>query len=358
MKILSIVGARPQFIKCAPLSRELRTEYEEILVHTGQHYDAGMSNIFFEELGIPRPDYNLDIGSGNHGEQTGKILIEIEKVLIKEAPDMVVVYGDTNSTLAGALAASKMHIKVAHVEAGLRSFDRRMPEEVNRVLTDHISNLLFCPTQTAVDNLAKEGIIEGVHLVGDVMVDAVEYNRKVAEKKSHIIENLGLENGKYLVITVHRPSNTDSIENMSNIIEALKESGKKVVFPVHPRTEKYLGKYGLWDRMPDNVEMIEPVGYLDMLKLMSGAEKILTDSGGMQKEAYLLGVSCITLRENTEWVETLEDGWNVLAGAEKGRIVRAVKRNGNIVDSRGRQRGMFGSNGVTRRIKEIIGGLE
>lgn len=327
MKIVSIVGARPQFVKCAPLSRELRKEHEEVLVHTGQHYDAVMSDIFFEEFGIPKPDYDLGIGSGSHGGQTGKMLIEIEKVLIKEMPDMVLVYGDTNSTLAAALAASKMNIKVAHIEAGLRSFDRRMPEEVNRVMTDHISNLLFCPTQTAVDNLAKEGITEGVHLVGDVMVDAVEHNRKIADEKSQIIEELGLEKGEYLVITVHRPSNTDSKENMSNIVGALEESGKKVVFPVHPRTAKYLREYGLWDRMPENIKMIEPVGYLDMLKLMGGAEKILTDSGGIQKEAYMLGVPCITLRENTEWVETLEEGWNVLVGADREKIVEMLQKS-------------------------------
>ncbi|SNQ61102.1 UDP-N-acetylglucosamine 2-epimerase homolog [Candidatus Methanoperedens nitroreducens] len=290
MKILSIVGARPQFVKCAPLSRELRKEHEEVLVHTGQHYDHEMSEVFFEELNIPKPDYNLGIGSGSHGEQTGKMLIEIEKVMIKEKPDLVLVYGDTNSTLAGALAAAKLQIKVAHVEAGLRSFDRRMPEEINRALTDHASDLLFCPTQTAVDNLAKEGITEGVHLVGDVMVDALEYNRKVAEEKSRIIEELGLEKGKYLVITVHRPGNTDSRENMTNIIEAMGEAGRTVVFPAHPMTEKYLAKYNLLESMPENVKLIQPLGYLDMLRLMSGAEKILTDSGGIQKEVYMLGV--------------------------------------------------------------------
>ena len=324
MKIISIVGARPQFIKCAPLSRELRSEHEEVLVHTGQHYDREMSEIFFEELNIPKPDYNLGIGSGSHGEQTGKMLIEIEKVLLKEKPDLVLVYGDTNSTLAGALAAAKLHIRVAHVEAGLRSFDRSMPEEINRVLTDHISDLLFCPTQTAVDNLANEGISAGVYLVGDVMVDALEYNLKIAEKKSGIIEELALEKGKYLVITVHRPGNTDSRENMTNIIEALGETGGVVVFPVHPRTEKYLREYGLL--MPENVKLIKPLGYLDMLKLMASAKKILTDSGGIQKEAYVLGVPCITLRENTEWVETLEGGWNVLVGADKGRIIGTVQK--------------------------------
>jgi len=321
MKLLSIVGARPQFIKCAPLSRELRKEHEEILVHTGQHYDQEMSEIFFEELGIPEPDYNLGIGSGSHGEQTGKMLIAIEKVLLKESPDFVLVYGDTNSTLAGALAASKLHLKVGHVEAGVRSFDRQMPEEINRVLTDRISTLLFCPTRTAVDNLEKEGITKGVHLVGDVMTDALIYNKKVAHDRSRIIEELGLKQKEYLVVTVHRPSNTDSRENMQNIIEALGKSGKTVVFPVHPRTEKYLREYGLRDSMHSNVKLIQPLGYLDMLRLMASAEKILTDSGGMQKEAFMLGVPCITLRDNTEWIETLEGGWNVLAGADKEKIL-------------------------------------
>jgi len=350
MKIVSIVGARPQFIKCAPLSRELRKKHEEILVHTGQHYDVVMSDIFFEELGISKPDYELCIGSGSHGGQTGKMLIEIEKVLKKEEPEIVLVYGDTNSTLAAALAASKMNIRVAHVEAGLRSFDRSMPEEINRVLTDHMSNLLLCPTKTAVENLAKEGIIEGVHLVGDVMVDAVEYNRKVAKEKSHIIENLGLEKGKYLIITIHRPSNTDSRKNMANIIEALKVSGKKILFPCHPRTEKYLRKYGLLDWMPSNVMLIEPVGYLDMLELMSCAEKILTDSGGIQKEAYILGVPCITLRKNTEWIETLENGWNVLVGADREKIVKAMKIS-PLIDI---HKDLFGMVGVSKKILELF----
>ncbi|MCZ7381959.1 MAG: UDP-N-acetylglucosamine 2-epimerase (non-hydrolyzing) [Candidatus Methanoperedens sp.] len=348
MKIVSIVGARPQFIKCAPLSRELRKEHEEVLVHTGQHYDHEMSEIFFEELNIPKPDYNLGIGSGNHGEQTGKMLTEIEKVLLKEKPDLVLVYGDTNSTLAGALAAVKLRIRVAHVEAGLRSFDRTMPEEINRVLVDHISDLLFCPTQTAVDNLANEGVAAGVHLVGDVIVDALEYNLKIAEKKSGIIEEFGLEKGEYLVITVHRPSNTDSRENMTNIIEALGESGLPVVFPVHPRTEKYLKEYGLI--MPGNVKLVKPLGYLDMLRLMANAGKILTDSGGIQKEAYMLGVPCITLRENTEWAETLEEGWNVLVGADKRKIIEAVLGKWSIST----QRKIFGSKKASKRIMKIL----
>ena len=257
MKIASIVGARPQFIKCASVSRELRKEHEEVLIHTGQHYDHGMSEVFFEELAIPKPDYNLNIGSGAHGHQTGAMLGAIEDVLQQENPDLVLVYGDTNSTLAGALAAAKLHVPVAHVEAGLRSFDRRMPEEINRVLTDHCSDLLFCPTKTAVENLAAEGITGGVHLVGDVMVDAMNYNRAVAEERSRILRRSGFDRG--YVITVHRPSNTDSQENMVAILGA-SQRRMPVVFPVHPRTRNYPGGMA-FAKMPENVQVTEPLGY-------------------------------------------------------------------------------------------------
>lgn len=324
MKIVSIVGARPQFIKCAAVSRELRKDHIEILVHTGQHYDPEMSDVFFEELQIPKPDYNLGIGSGLHGKQTGLILAGIEDVLLKEKPDLVLVYGDTNSTLAGALAAAKLHIPVAHVEAGLRSFDRTMPEEINRIVADHVSDLLFCPTENAVSLLAKEGITRGVHLVGDVMADVLAFNKALAGKNSRIIKNLGLERKRYCVATIHRPSNTDNPEALSSIIHAFGESGMPIVFPVHPRTLKYLGEYGLLGRMPVNIRIIEPVGYLEMIQLMGNAEKILTDSGGIQKEAYMLGVPCITLRENTEWIETLHDGWNILTGSDEHKILSAL----------------------------------
>jgi UDP-GlcNAc3NAcA epimerase len=350
MKIASIVGARPQFIKCAPVSRELRKEHEEVLIHTGQHYDHGMSEVFFEELAIPKPDYNLNIGSGTHGHQTGAMLGAIEDVLQQENPDLVLVYGDTNSTLAGALAAAKLHVPVAHVEAGLRSFDRRMPEEINRVLTDHCSDLLFCPTKTAVENLAAEGITGGVHLVGDVMVDAMNYNRAVAEERSRILEAVGVRPGEYLVITVHRPSNTDSQENMVAILGALAEAGMPVVFPVHPRTRNYLGRYGLLAKMPENVQVTEPLGYLDMLHLMAHAAKILTDSGGVQKEAYMLGVPCITLRENTEWVETVEAGWNVLVGAGREEIVSMIHEFAPAGD----QPPLFGDGRAAAGIAKII----
>lgn len=324
MRILSVIGARPQFIKCAPLSRSIRREHEEILVHTGQHYDAEMSDIFFEELNIPLPDYNLGIGSSSHGEQTGEMLIAIEKVLHKEKPDIVLVYGDTNSTLAGALAASKLHIKVAHVEAGLRSFDRNMPEEINRVITDHISSLLFCPTDSAVINLRKEGILSGVHQVGDVMLDALKYNLKIAEERSTILDDLNLISKGYLVVTVHRPSNTDSLENLSSIVKALCNSDLPVVFPVHPRTKKCLKQYELWEKLDGNIKVVPPLGYLEMLQLTANARKVLTDSGGIQKEAYMLKVPCITMRKNTEWIETIEDGWNVLVGADYESIMDSI----------------------------------
>ena len=350
MKIVSIIGARPQFIKCAPLSRTIRREHKEVIVHTGQHYDSGMSDVFFDELGIPKPDYDLGIGSGPHGEQTARMLIEIEKVLMKEQPNLVLVYGDTNSTLAGALAASKLHIKVAHVEAGLRSFDRLMPEEINRVMTDHISNLMFCPTETAVKNLKNEGITDGVYNVGDVMLDALENNRKVAEEKSTILDDLGLPTKGFMVATVHRPSNTDSKENLSAIVKAFCTTSETIVFPVHPRTEKYLKEYGLWDELCQHVKIIPPVGYLDMLNLMANSNKILTDSGGIQKEAYMLGVPCVTMRENTEWVETVEDGWNVLVGADYEEIVDAIEG----FEGAGERNNVFGRGDASEKILELI----
>lgn len=351
MKIVSIIGARPQFIKCAPLSRELRKEHQEIIVHTGQHYDPDMSDIFFTELNIPPPDYNLGVGSGDHGKQTGEMLEKIENILTNENPDLVIVFGDTNSTLAGALAAAKLHIPIAHVEAGLRSFDRSMPEEINRIVTDHLSDLLFCPTQTSVDNLAREGVTKGVHLVGDVMADALKYNRIIAEEKSGILERFGLNDHDYLVLTVHRPSNTDSPQIMENIISAIGKSGRTTVFPVHPRTRKCLEEYGLWNTLPLTIIVTKPLGYLDMIRLMSHAEKILTDSGGIQKEAYILGVPCITLRDTTEWVETLEDGWNVLVGTDHTRISSSIIQPPQTSTS---QSTIFGSGDCTKRICNVI----
>ncbi|MDD1747239.1 MAG: UDP-N-acetylglucosamine 2-epimerase (non-hydrolyzing) [Methanomassiliicoccales archaeon] len=324
MRIATVVGARPQFIKCAPLSKELRQRHEEILIHTGQHYDYEMSRVFFEELDIPEPNYDLGVGSGNHGLQTGKILIALEEVLLKEKPDLALVFGDTNSTLAGALAAAKIGIPVAHIEAGLRSFDRSMPEETNRVLTDHISELLFAPTRTAVLNLRAEGISKGVHRSGDVMVDSLEAMKRTALRRSKILERLGVEAERYSVMTVHRASSTESPENMKKIIAAIGKGGLRTIFPIHPRTRKVLQEAGIMSRLPDNLTIIEPLGYLDMLMLMTNARSIITDSGGMQKEAFIVGVRCITLRTNTEWNETLVEGRNRLVGLDAKMIVEAL----------------------------------
>ena len=325
MKIINIVGARPQFIKLAPLSKILReTNINEIILHTGQHYDENMNDLFFKELEIPEPDYNLGIGSGNHGEQTGKMLIEIEKVLLEEKPNLVIVFGDTNSTLAGALAASKLHILLAHVEAGLRSFNKKMPEEINRILTDHVSDILFCPTQTAVENLKRESITNGVYLVGDIMFDALMHFSEISKTKSQILKKLNLKPKKYYLATVHRAENTDDYDRLKNILFALSQLDKPVVFPIHPRTKKMVENFGL-NHLLERLIIIEPVGYLDMISLEANAQAILTDSGGVQKEAFWLRVPCITLREETEWIETVETGWNKLVGSRMESIINAVQ---------------------------------
>lgn len=359
MKIMDIVGARPQFIKLAPILKAIERHNQEhsdrpireVLVHTGQHYDYEMSGVFFDDLGLKSPDYHLGVGSGTHGHQTGEMLKRIEEVLLKEKPDLVMVYGDTNSTLAGALAAAKLHIPVAHVEAGLRSFNRRMPEEINRVLTDHVSDLLFCPTRTAVENLRREGfgnIVNDGHLIplsfspsapllpcastplvintGDVMYDALLMYCELAERRSKILETLRLRPKAYALATVHRAENTDNPKRLQSIFKGLAmvaESGLPVVVPLHPRTRKALST----PSSPPHptaplLRIIDPVSYLDMLVLEKNARVILTDSGGVQKEAFFFRVPCVTLREETEWVETVETGWNVLAGWEAERIVR------------------------------------
>jgi UDP-N-acetylglucosamine 2-epimerase (non-hydrolysing) len=353
MKIASIIGTRPQFIKCAPISKELRKYHQEILIHTGQHYDFEMSKLFFDQLGIQEPDYNLCVGSGNQGEQTGKMLKRIEEVLLEQKPDLVLVYGDTNTTLAGALAASKLHIKIGHIEAGLRSFDRKMPEETNRVLTDHCSDLLFCPTETAVKILTDEGIKNAVYLTGDVMVDALQENIKIAEQKSKILNLLSLKQEEYYLATIHRPENTDAFKKLKSIVDAFCVI-ENIVFPCHPRTEKLLKQFGLWDRLTKKIKVIKPVGYLDMLMLEKNAKKILTDSGGVQKEAYIFGAPCITLRENTEWVETVEDGWNVLAGANKEKIVKMA----NDFEPTNEQRDVFGSGDASEKITKVLKDLQ
>ncbi len=324
MKILTVVGARPQFIKAAPLSLALRRAHVEILVHTGQHYDHGMSDVFFAELGIPAPDHHLGIGSGPHGAQTGAMLAAIETVLLAEQPETVLIYGDTNSTLAGALAAAKLQIPVAHVEAGLRSFNRSMPEELNRIVADHLSTLLFAPSEASRRQLASEGIERGVHVVGDIMLDAVLTHRSRAAERSRLPEALGLRGGEYFVATLHRAENVDSPGRLARILDALNRLDRPVVLPLHPRTASRVREHGLTPGA--NVRLVDPLGYLDMLQLSSQSACILTDSGGLQKEAYFLGVPCVTLREETEWVETVETGWNVLAGSDTDAIVSAARR--------------------------------
>jgi len=326
VKVVTVVGARPQFIKCAPVSREIRKVATEVLIHTGQHYDAAMSDVFFEQMSIPRPNHNLGVGSGSHGWQTAKMLERIEAILLEERPDWCVVYGDTNSTLAGALAAAKLRIPVAHIEAGLRSFNRDMPEELNRITTDHLSDICFCPTSSAVNHLANEGIVKGVHLVGDVMFDAFRHNSQLASVQSTILDRLELVPKQFMLATVHRAENTDRRENLTAILDAfvqLAESGVTVVLPLHPRTANDLAGYEGLQR--DNLRLIEPVNYLDMLSLERHASVIMTDSGGVQKEAYWSRVPCVTFRTETEWVETIDAGWNVLVGPNMSRIVHAAR---------------------------------
>ena len=323
MKILSVVGARPQFVKAAAVSRVLRRDHDEILVHTGQHYDDNMSKVFFEELDIPPPDFHLGVGSGTHGAQTGAMLAGIEKLLLAEPPEWVLVYGDTNSTLAGALSAAKLRCKVAHVEAGLRSYNRAMPEEINRVVADHLSDLLFCPSETAVANLAAEGITQGVVIVGDVMADVLRTSADRARGRPALYEQTGLRERGYLLATVHRAENTDDSVRLRNILAAFDALDEPVIFPVHPRTRKAMDALGY--SPPGHVHLLEPVGYLDMTGLEQAARMILTDSGGIQKEAYWLGVPCLTLRDETEWMETVKAGWNSLTGADSDRIVQAVR---------------------------------
>jgi UDP-GlcNAc3NAcA epimerase len=325
MKIVTVVGARPQFIKAAPVSRVLRKQHHELLVHTGQHYDYSMSQVFFDELGLPEPDANLGIGSGSHARQTGEMLIGLEKVLLSVRPDRVLLYGDTNSTLAGALAAAKLQIPVAHVEAGLRSFNRAMPEEHNRVLTDHCSDLLFCPTQTAVGNLNREGIAQGVHLVGDVMLDAALQHGDVARRRSTLLQEMGLTGQSFALATIHRPYNTDDPTRLREIIHALGALDVPVVLPIHPRTRDLLARIRNPQSAIRNLISVGPLSYLDTLMLEQNARLILTDSGGVQKEAYFFGVPCVTLRPETEWVETVASGWNRLAWGDTAVILEAAR---------------------------------
>lgn len=321
MNVATIVGARPEFTKSGVVSEALASAgIDEILIHTGQHYDREMSDVFFETLGLRPPDRRLDGGSGSHGQQTARMLAGIEEILIADQPDAVLVYGDTNSTLAGALAAAKLHIPVGHIEAGLRSFNRRMPEELNRICTDHLSSLLFCPTDVAVGNLHNEGIACGVHLVGDVMQDAVD--RWMQANPEPDLPVTGVEPRSYYLATVHRAENVDDPERLDAIMTALDSLDAPVLLPIHPRTRKALASR--LESLRGSLRVIDPVGYLEMLELVRSAQAILTDSGGVQKEAYMMGVPCITLRNETEWTETVDAGWNTLVGADLDRIVSAA----------------------------------
>lgn len=363
MKIVTIVGARPQFVKAATVSRVISEmnktcqspELSEVIVHTGQHYDDNMSKVFFDELDIPRPDYNLEIGGGTHGAMTGRMLEGIERVLLAEQPDWFLVYGDTNSTLAGALAAAKLHIPVAHVEAGLRSFNMKMPEEINRVLTDRVSTLLFCPTDTAVNNLKNEGVHNGVVNVGDVMYDASLFYRGLARQKSTMMNELSLEPRGYVLATCHRAENTDDSVRMKNIIRSLAVIAEqvRVIFPLHPRTRGVLTEQGLIEFL-GKVEVLEPVSFLDMVRLEESARLILTDSGGVQKEAYFFGVPCITIREETEWIETVSAGCNVLAGSNVEKILAAYRGLNDFSGNDNFHAGCFGDGEAAKKIVSTL----
>lgn len=366
LKIVTVVGARPQFIKAAAVSRALAAFnkqsdgicFEEQIVHTGQHYDENMSKVFFDQLHIPHPSINLEVGSGSHGHQSGVMLEKIESVLLESKPDWVLIYGDTNSTLAAALAAAKIHIPVAHIESGLRSFNRQMPEEINRIVADHISAILFCPTNTAVQNLANEGITENVFQVGDVMYDSVLFNTNLAEQSSTILDRLELKSKSFYLATIHRAENTDNKDKLNGIIDALLRIDMPVLLPIHPRTKNTLGTR--LDEIGSGIRIIDPVSYLDMLTLEKNARVILTDSGGVQKEAYWLNVPCITLRDETEWTELVKAGCNRVVGSDTSAIIDAVKKaeneaaNGFVSDASD----LYGDGHSAEKITALLGKQE
>lgn len=338
--LLSITGVRPQFVKaamvCAAAERYNRAQDREsqvrhLLLNTGQHYDYGMADVFFKQLPLPQPEYNLGIGSGSHGAQTGAMLEKIEQVLQADRPDCVIVYGDTNSTLAGALAAVKLHVPVAHVESGLRSFNRRMPEEINRIVADHVSSLLLCPTHGAVEQLRSEGIVDNVHFTGDVMLDAVQIFSNIAEKDSTVLKDLGIAAKRYILVTIHRAENTDSPERVGELVETLCSLEQPTIFSMHPRLRSKLDHepqyraLGTQLRQAAHVRITQPMPYLDMLHLENNAQLIMTDSGGVQKEAYFLSTPCLTLRDETEWTDTLKDGWNQVVGTSPTKILPIVR---------------------------------
>jgi UDP-N-acetylglucosamine 2-epimerase len=367
IRTVSIVGARPQFVKLAPVSRAMRraaVKIDDRILHTGQHYDEAMSKVFFEELDIPQPAVNLGVGSGPQGRQTARMLEGIEAYLLENAPDAVIVYGDTNSTLAGALAAAKLHIPVAHVEAGLRSFNRRMPEELNRIATDHLSEILFAPTQTAIDNLTAEGLQARALLTGDVMYDAVLFYANLASGRSSIVRTLGLAPGEYGIATIHRAENTTPAE-LQRLLQSLNEAASRfgrIVFPMHPRTSAILESGGLDWRPGPSLMLTDPLSYLDMLALVQGANWVLTDSGGLQKEAFFLNCPCVTLRNETEWLETLKEGANTIAGSDgrllAQRLAQLAQGPRRSFDRRpGDEAGPFGNGRAAEHIVEAVCGL-
>lgn len=355
MKIVTVVGARPQFIKAAALSRCIKKEYadkiQEVLVHTGQHYDKNLSDSFFADLSIPEPKYHLSVIAKKQGEMTGRMLEAIEKVLLEEKPDCVLVYGDTNSTLAGALAAVKLSIPIAHVEAGLRSFNLRMPEEINRILTDRISSYLLCPTEESVKNLKREGLTKGLHYVGDVMYDNALYFGQIAHHRSDILDKLKLKKSNFILMTCHRAENTDNPENLRQILMAAREIASRlpVLFPIHPRTRSCIEQYELNAYLKELV-VLDPLPYFDMILLQQSAKVILTDSGGVQKEAFFYGIPCITLRDETEWVETVQLGWNQVVGASCEKILSAI----NTIQEGSQASQPYGEGDASRRIIEAI----
>jgi UDP-GlcNAc3NAcA epimerase len=347
-KIITVVGARPQFIKAAAISRELKNFFHETLIHTGQHYDKNMSDIFFSQLDIPKPDINLQVGSGLHGEQTANMIVKLEKIFLEVKPSLIIIYGDTNSTLAASIAASKIHIPVAHVEAGLRNYDLTIPEEVNRVVADKLSDYLFVPSQIAVENLKKEGITKNVFNTGDVMVDSLHYGLEIAKTESTILSDLGITKKGYCLATIHRAENTNDVGNLKEIMLALGEFTEKVILPIHPRTKKVLLENKIF--IPLNVQMIPSLGYIDFISLQSNARIILTDSGGVQKEAYCLKVPCITIFPSTSWVETVEDGWNKLADANKASILKVYHSKYDSL----KYNAHYGDGFAAKKIVEII----
>ncbi len=355
MKVASIVGARPQFVKLAPFSLQIRKYHQELIIHTGQHYDVNMSDSFFTDLSIPAPDYHLEIGSDNHGAQTGKMLVKLEIVFTEEKPDLVVIFGDTNSTLAGALAAAKLNIPVIHIEAGLRSFNRRMPEEINRIVADHVSNYLFAPTETAVTNLKNEGLENKTYLTGDIMVDSLNMALDKANERTALLEKYNLKSGEYYLLTLHRPHNVDNYSYLKNLLGKLNDLELPVIFPVHPRTMKILTTY---ESEPPSaifpqILFVAPVSYIDFIYLQKNSARILTDSGGIQKEAYILQVPCLTIRDETEWVETVEAGWNLLINPYDEDFLAKVTAHERPAD----YPLLYGTD-VALRMVEIINGFD